>query len=499
VRAVLGDDDGDALVTLATDGETFGHHHRFGDMAVAYAIDRLRREGIVAVTNPAVFRATSPPSHEVEIVEDSSWSCAHGVGRWREDCGCRVGSAAEWTQAWRGPLRQAIDWLRDELGTVFEADGGRTLRDPWGARDRYIDAVVAPERAVAVVTAELASAATPADLVQARTALEMARHALLMQTSCGWFFDDVAGVEATIVLRQAGRAIDLARRLGRSGVEAAFLDRLRAAVSNDPSQGTAADVYRRAVQQRPVTAARIAATAVVLDRLGEAPTLPGYDVAVSDGPEDVVVVVEEASTGTRDEVRVRAAPRGAPPVCEVDGRRYGVADLFLVQRARLLDKVAGDAVRAVREARHDALGRLRAVIDPLIGRQPTLPLELAMLLGFEETDRVLALMNEPGVPLANLRDEVAAMRGRGVVLAVPRLTGPLAERLAASLMHLPNGIDDAVAILDFVEATGVVLDLVEAQAIVARWWQAARPAAPSDALVRLRDRLGLSPKIGVGG
>jgi hypothetical protein len=241
VLDILGDGDGDAMVTLATDGETFGHHHRFAEMAVAYSVDRFRRDETVMVTNPAAFRATAPPTHEVEIVEDTSWSCAHGVARWREGCACRVGGPPEWTTAWRRPLREAIDWLRDELGHVFESEGGRALRDPWGARDRWVDAVVLPERAVAVATAELASTATERDLVQARTALEMARHALLMQTSCGWFFDDVAGVEATIVLRQAGRAIDLARRLGRSGIEETFLDRLRAASITRPVP--AADVY----------------------------------------------------------------------------------------------------------------------------------------------------------------------------------------------------------------------------------------------------------------
>jgi alpha-amylase/alpha-mannosidase (GH57 family) len=495
---ILGDDDGDAMVTLATDGETFGHHHRFGEMAFAYALDRIRREGKVAILNPAAFRRVAPPTHEVEVVEDSSWSCAHGVARWREDCGCRVGGPAEWTQAWRRPLRDAIDWLRDRLGAVFESEGGRALRDPWGARDRYVDAVVMPARAVALATAELVTAATAADLVQARSALEMARHALFMQTSCGWFFDDVAGVEATIVLRQAGRAIELARRLGCNGIEDDFLDRLRPAASNDATLGTAADVYRRVVQERPVTPGRVAATAVVLDRLGKAPALPGYDVVLGDAAEDVVVVVEETSTGARDEVRVRATPHGAVPVCEVDGCRYGVADLFLVQRASLLDKVAGDAVRAVREARHDALGRLRAVIDPLIGRQPTLPLDLAMLLGFQETDRVLAVLQEPGASLAPLGPELAALAPRGVMLAVRRLTGPLTERIMAALARLPDGVDEALEALEFAETTGVVLDLERAQAMVARWWQRTRPD-PTPELERLRDRLGLSPEIGSSG
>src|SRR6185503_16136693 len=179
----LQDVDDDVIVSAATDGETFGHHHRFGEMAVAYAIERLSQEGAVTVTNPAAFRAQVPPRYEVEIVERSSWSCEHGVERWRDDCGCRVGGPPEWTQAWRRGLREAIDWLRDELARVFEAEGGRALRDPWGARERYIDAIVEPEQAVAVVTPELHRGASAADVVRARRALELARHALLMQTS----------------------------------------------------------------------------------------------------------------------------------------------------------------------------------------------------------------------------------------------------------------------------------------------------------------------------
>ncbi len=156
-------------------------------------------------------------------------------------------------------------------------------------------------------------------------------------------------------------------------------------------------------------------------------------------------------------------------------------------------------MRAVREARHDALGRLRAVIDPLLGRQPTIPLDLAMLLGFEETDRVLALMNDGGTGLAALGPELAALTSRGVTLAVRRLTGPLTERLIAALARLPDGVDDALEVLELAETAGVVLDLEHAQTVVARWWQRARPVAPSAALARLRDRLDLSPELGAAG
>jgi hypothetical protein len=483
----------DVILTLATDGETFGHHHRFGEMAVAYAIERWRREGI-SIVNPATFRAAVPPRDEVEIVEGTSWSCAHGIDRWRDDCGCRTGGPAEWTQAWRRGLRSAIDWLRDRLGTVYETEGGRALREPWDARERYVDALLMPERVLEIVTRELRAGATPADVLQGRRALEMARHALLMQTSCGWFFDDVAGVESTIVLRQAGRAIDLARALGHE-VEDEFIDRLRSAESNVKSAGTAAHVYQRAVLARAVTPARIAASAVLLDRLGVDGGLPGYEIALGGGDEEVVVGVVEVRTGARTDVRVHATPPGAAPSCEAGGHRYDVVDLFPTQRGRLLRKVAADAVQAVREARKEALGHLGKVIDPLIARDPALPLELALLLGFQESDRLGAAVAE-GAALETLVDEVMAFRDRGAILPVQGLTRALTPRLADVLARLPDGAGEALTVLDFAAAAGVVLDLTEAQIALARWWQAERPSAPSDDLVRLRDRLGLSPELG---
>jgi alpha-amylase/alpha-mannosidase (GH57 family) len=493
LRAALGDGDGATMITVATDGETFGHHHRFGEMAVAFAIETLRREGEIAVTNPAAFREIAPPVDEVEIVEESSWSCVHGIERWRSDCGCRTTSPPEWTQAWRAPLRSAIDWLRDRLDAVFESAAGAAISDPWTARNAYVDAVLEPERAEAIVGGWLRRGASAGDLVQARRALEMTRHGLLMQTSCGWFFDDLAGVEATLVIRQAGRAIDLARSLGTS-LEDEFMDRLATARSNVPSSGTGADVYGRAVLGRPVNPNRIAATAVVLDRLGEDVSLPGYRVTLGERDDQVTVAVVEESTGARTDVQAKAAPHGAVPSCEVGGRRYDVTDLFLVQRERLVGHVAGDAVRAVRAARHEALGSLRAVIDPLLGRS-SIPLELGMLLGYEEADRLVAAIAAETPPLGGLASEVVALGTRGVTVPAQVVARSLSTRLAKALGDLPAGASGALEVLDFAATTGIALDLAEAQIRVARWWQEIQPE-PDAALTALRDRLGLSPELG---
>jgi hypothetical protein len=494
LTAAVGDPDADVLITAATDGETFGHHHHFGEMAVAYAIERLRREGRISITNPAAFRAAVPPTHEMELAEDTSWSCAHGIERWRSGCACRLGSPAEWTTAWRRGLREAIDWLRDALDGVFERAGGAALRDPWGARDRYVDALVEQAKTEAVVDRELRAGATAADRVQARRALEMSRHGLLMQTSCGWFFDDVAGVEATLVMRQGGRAIDLARVLGVD-LEDGFVQRLGTAKSNVPSEGTAADVYRRAVQGRPVTSARVAATGVILDRLGEAATLPGYEIELSSGDELVIAGVTELATGAQGDVPVRASPHGAVPSAHVEGRRYGVGDLFLVQRARVMRTVAGQAMRAVGDARDAALANVRSVIDPLIARDQILPIDLALLMGQAEADRLIGLVRETETLLPALAAEVGALRTRGVTIPAQRLAHALGNRLVAALRRLPDGVADALDVLDLAEAAGVVLDLAEPQVVVAAWWQDARPREVPARLATLCERLELSPEL----
>src|SRR5947209_640447 len=129
------------LVNIATDGETYGHHHRHGDMALAYALDYINEQKLSRVANYGQFLADVPPTHEVEIVEQTAWSCSHGLGRWERDCGCST-SGEGWNQQWRTPLRNALDWLRDECIAIFESRGAALLRDPWDARDDYIDVVL---------------------------------------------------------------------------------------------------------------------------------------------------------------------------------------------------------------------------------------------------------------------------------------------------------------------------------------------------------------------
>ncbi|HEX6902406.1 MAG TPA: DUF3536 domain-containing protein [Thermoanaerobaculia bacterium] len=250
--------DRDRLAHIATDGETYGHHHRYGEMALSYALHHIESNGLAQLTNYGEFLAKHPPGHEVEIVENTAWSCSHGVGRWREDCGCHTGGASGWNQAWRAPLRRALDWLRDELAPLYEEAAGEFFPDPWAARDAYIDVIL--DRSQASL-----------DNVRALRLLELQRHLMLMYTSCGWFFNDLAGIETIQILQYAGRAVQLAEQLFETPVEERFLRLLEEARSNDPNAGTGCDLYERHVKPSIVDIRRVAAHFAVASLFEEFP------------------------------------------------------------------------------------------------------------------------------------------------------------------------------------------------------------------------------------
>ena len=488
--------DDERIVTIAVDGETYGHHHRFGEMALAAALRVLRADPEIELVGPAAFRDAHPPTHEVDIVEGTSWSCPHGVERWRADCGCRVGGPPDWTQGWRAPLRQAIDWLRDETAVVYETRAGEVLREPWGARDRYVECVLDPGRTAGFLAAEASRRLSPAGTMQARRALELARHALLMQTSCGWFFDDLGGLEPMQILRYAARAIELAEVLGRR-LEDGFVDRLAPARSNVRGE-SGADIYRRA-RGRAATPARVAASGAILAVLGQPPRVPGYELGFSAAPAggelEAEVRVTELATGAMSAVRV-VAVRAADgtPSCEVGDARFTLASLFGVQRESLVEAVGREGVSATRAGRHGALARLRTILEPLLAADTPLPIELAMLLGYEAADEIVAAVEGPAPALAELHARAAALRARGVIFPARWLARRLARALEERIVALPAGAADALALLDLVDATGVVLDLSRAQMRALGWWREALPAVRDAPVIsRLCERLRIAP------
>lgn len=248
------------LVHIATDGETYGHHKKFGDMALAYAL----KEGFLSrgfeLINYGAFLKRFPPVHEVEIDEGprgegTSWSCAHGVGRWKEDCGCSTGGRPEWNQKWRRPLREALDLMRDELSSIFEEEGEKVFKDVWEARNGYIDVIL--DRSSGNLDHFFhrygLKGLNGEGRIKGLRLLEMERHALQMYTSCGWFFSDLSGLETIIILQHAARAMELAREMTNKEIEGMFLNCLSEGNSNLPEMGDGRQVYQRLVKPRCVS------------------------------------------------------------------------------------------------------------------------------------------------------------------------------------------------------------------------------------------------------
>ncbi|MFQ5739793.1 MAG: DUF3536 domain-containing protein [Acidobacteriota bacterium] len=233
------------LVHIATDGETYGHHHRFGEMALSYALDSIESRQLAKLTNYGEYLQLHPPSWQVEIVENTSWSCIHGLERWRRDCGCQTGSHPGWNQAWRRPLRDALEGLRDSVEKHFEREAGNLLKDPRKAFEEYIEVILdrSPRRVDAFLKQHFRRSVTKGGTIRALRFMEMLRYSTLMFTSCAWFFDDISGLECRQALQFAGRVIELAQELFDEKLEHRFVNGLKAARSNVPRLGNGKSIY----------------------------------------------------------------------------------------------------------------------------------------------------------------------------------------------------------------------------------------------------------------
>jgi alpha-amylase/alpha-mannosidase (GH57 family) len=263
------------LAHVATDGESYGHHHRHGEMALAYAL-QLIEEGDAKLTNYGQFLANFPPVQEAEIVENSSWSCFHGVERWRSDCGCNGGKAG-WNQKWRTPLRQALDWLRDCLAPLVDDATSALLTGADAARNDYISVIL--DRSQPSVDAFFARNSirtlTTDERVRALQLMELERNAMLMYTSCGWFFDDISGIETVQIVTYAARVLELAAALfpeTRGVLEKGFTDLLAEAKSNEPQWRDGRYIYDEAIRPMLVDLEQVVAhyaISCVFPRAGE--------------------------------------------------------------------------------------------------------------------------------------------------------------------------------------------------------------------------------------
>ena len=516
LAAGLSDDrKGPQLVHIATDGESYGHHHRFGEMALTRALQLLEQRGVARLTNYGEFLSLHPPEDEVEIVQPTSWSCVHGVERWRSNCGCNAGHPG-WNQEWRRPLREALDWLRDELGRVYETHAAPLLRDPWAARNAYIGIIL--DRGAGSVDAFFvehgADALTAGDRPRALWLLEMQRHALLMFTSCGWFFDELSGIETVQVIKYAARAIQIAERFGAK-LEDEFIGRLAAAKSNLRRWGDGAQVYRRVVRPSMVTFPRVVAHYAISGLFEEyqpdarvfSYTVWGLDTRreESGGNRLAVGLVEVASriTGQPAQasfavlhlggvdvqcgVRMDASPewheetageiieafrtRGASEVVRLLDARFGtslftLSDLFSEARRRILGLIIEEPL-----ARFDGVYRqLYEESRPLMTfmRESDVPVAPAILMAAEHTliteleDVLSRAAREPLPDRAfELAREFEAMDLTSRIAEYELQLRRVAEAQAEGLPTDPLGanLDELHRLLDLAAALGITLNL----------------------------------------
>ncbi len=238
------------LVNIATDGESYGHHTKFGDMALSYVLGVKAKDLGFEITNYGQYLEMYPPEYEVDIKPVSSWSCSHGVERWKDDCGCNTGAAPGWNQKWRKPLRDALDYLRDELIKLCSAEGAKYYNDFWDARNKYIDVILDrnDDTINKFLKENCISGIKAKDKVNALKLMEIQRFCMLMYTSCGWFFAEISGIETVQIMKYAARAIQLAADFSKTNYEEKFLNILAKAKSNIPEYENGKKIYEKFVK-----------------------------------------------------------------------------------------------------------------------------------------------------------------------------------------------------------------------------------------------------------
>ncbi len=507
------------ILTVAFDGETLGHHKKGGDETVAAALRRLARHGDIAVVNLGEALDRIPAEWEAEIQEPSSWSCAHGVERWRSDCGCHVGGEPGWRQAWRAPLRAALEGLRDRLAEAYEREMAALLPDAWGARDRYVEVLLDPARteAAELLRREAGRALTGDELVKALRLLEMERQALLMFTSCGWFFAEITGIETVQVLRYAARAIQLARDAAGLDLEPAFENALAHAPSNRPAIGDGRRAYEQHVKPSVATLDGIAAHLAIASAARDTP--PAGNVfcyryriegrrAAQSGPAVLTLQrmqIESATTGdTLDalccvlhfgaaDFRCGIAPwRGGAQHAEVEAALFGRLDRASFARVlREIDRFFPGRDYTLRDLFLDERRRVaNALLDGTLRRYEARYVEI-----FEDNRRLMEFLRELDSPVPPPLRVAADVTLSGRLLAgVERarsgeLDLPTAERELGEVVELARRLDAHLRLAPVrrrVEA--LVLDRLAA--LAAGRTPAAR-AAECVGILALAERLGL--------
>jgi alpha-amylase/alpha-mannosidase (GH57 family) len=550
--ALVADRARDQLVHVATDGESYGHHTRWGDRTLAYALSVEAPARGFVVTNYGAYLAGHPPTSEARLKaggggEGTSWSCGHGVGRWTRDCGCNVGTPG-FHQHWRAPLRRALDLVRDRAESLYERDAAPLLRDPWGARDRYVGAIANEDAQDRFLAAEAVRVLDEPSRMQALRLLELQRYCQLMYTSCGWFFDEISGLEGTQILRYANRALELHRLISGEDLEPPFIAVLSEAKSNLREYGDGAEVYRRLVAPSRVAHERVAAQEAILSlfvprprelrygdyrikrfgerRAGDArfglvtgrinldwlPTSETNELAYAVlhvGAADVCCAVAPAAAGHREAIDavwrewprqsiarlVRAIERGFGPA------EYTMRDLLLEERHRVLREVYGDLLKGVGEEYARLYDNHRHTMHLL--RDAGLPIPEPLKQAAESVlgarfEAEIARQRRSRDPARYRRAIKMAedARERGLTLQRGEAERAFAEMLSDLLASIrakpaPERVHEAIDFLALGRQLGI--DAISPRAQEQLWELLAETPSPPRALDRLAFELGFAP------
>jgi alpha-amylase/alpha-mannosidase (GH57 family) len=445
------------LVHIATDGETYGHHHRFGDMALAYCLYHIEKKNLAKITIYGEYLEKYPPGQRVEIIENSSWSCAHGVGRWRANCGCSSGANPGWHQKWRKSLREAMDWLRDSLIPVYEKEMKKLVRDPWKARDAYVDVIL--DRSYQNVENFFYKHAShflsKEENVKTLKLLEMQKYAMFMYTSCGWFFDDISGIETVQVILYAARAIQLAKEAAGIDLEPEFIKRLEKAEGNVSGLENGAKVYEQVVAPEMLDLLRVGAHYAISSLFEKHPEtrkvycysarseffdLVGKDekkLAVgkvrlrSDitleessisfavlhfGREDVIGGVRSLSGEAKfeelhAEIKKAFLEKSREEIIPMLEKRFGehsysLWHLFRDEQRRVLERIARPALMKARDTLHNIFNQHRQTMQGMNKLQIQLPMAFYSTVRFVLNDDLRKLLEEEELDLAEFQKMV---------------------------------------------------------------------------------------------
>ena len=518
------------MVHVATDGESYGHHHRHGEMALSYALKYIEEKKLAKLANYGMFLGQFPPQWEAQIVEDTSWSCAHGIERWRSDCGCNGGHGG-WNQRWRAPLRDALDWLRDTVTPLSESTAQGLLKDVWKARDAYIGVILAAKspHAREAVDAFFAAQAVRSLSAEERSLvlklMEMQRHTQLMYTSCGWFFDDISGIETVQIMAYAARALRLAADifgLNCALLEWQFVERLRQAKCNSPQWKDGGEIYRKLVKPQEVSLEQVAAHYAISSVFGSYPeetvlfcfTIRRLDyenvnsgrarlaigrcritsnltqeteevsfAALHFGDHNVTAAVERSTPqdlsaffDLKQKCSAAVTQANLPEVVRLidsffGGSPYSLSSLFRDDQRRILRVILNATLSEVEESLVKIYEEHASLLHFLNASGLPKPPALTMAAGFAVNAGLRRALEEQPIDLARVRSLISLAKSDGVVLETHALRYLTDQHMKRAMVHLHakplenNGVDQALALARTLRELPFELNLWQAQNI----------------------------------